>query len=43
MEKKFVLACDHAGYPLKEELKKIFAEKGYEIIDCGTDSLASVD
>lgn len=43
MEKKFVLACDHAGYPLKEELKKIFAEKGYDIIDCGTDSLASVD
>ncbi len=43
MEKKFVLACDHAGYPLKEELKKIFAEKGYEIIDCGTDSLQSVD
>ena len=43
MEKKFALACDHAGYPLKEELKKIFAEKGYEIIDCGTDSLASVD
>ena len=43
MEKKFVLACDHAGYPLKEELKTIFAEKGYEIIDCGTDSLASVD
>ncbi len=43
MEKKFVLACDHAGYPLKEELKAIFTEKGYEIIDCGTDSLASVD
>ena len=41
MEKKFVLACDHAGYPLKEELKSIFAEKGYEIIDCGTDSDAS--
>ena len=43
MEKKFVLACDHAGYPLKGELKKIFVEKGYDISDCGTDSLASVD
>ena len=43
MEKKFVLACDHAGYPLKEELKEIFTKEGYEVIDCGTDSLASVD
>lgn len=44
MEKKPVaLACDHAGYPLKEELKKHFDEKGIPYVDYGTDSLSSVD
>ena len=38
-----VLASDHAGFPLKEELKAYFDEKGVEYIDCGTDSTASVD
>lgn len=38
-----VLASDHAGYPLKEEIKAYLDEKGVEYIDCGTDSTASVD
>ena len=38
-----VIASDHAGYPLKEEIKAYLDEKGVEYIDCGTDSTASVD
>ena len=38
-----VLASDHAGYPLKEEIKAYLDEKGVEYFDCGTDSTASVD
>ena len=38
-----VLASDHAGYPLKEEIKKHLTEQGVAFIDCGTDSPASVD
>ena len=38
-----VLASDHAGFPLKEEIKAYFDEKGVKYIDCGTDSTASVD
>ncbi len=38
-----VLASDHAGFPLKEEIKKYLSEKGVAFIDCGTDSTASVD
>ena len=43
MEKKIVIASDHAGYPLKTALAAIFKEEGYEVIDCGTDSTASCD
>ena len=38
-----VIASDHAGFPLKEEIKKHLEENGVEYIDCGTDSTASVD
>lgn len=38
-----VIASDHAGYPLKEEIKAYLNEKGIEYIDCGADSTASVD
>ena len=38
-----ILASDHAGFPLKEEIKAYLDEKGVEYIDCGTDSTASVD
>ena len=31
-----VLASDHAGFPLKEEIKAYLDEKGIEYIDCGT-------
>lgn len=40
--KTVAIACDHAGYPLKEELKKHLTEEGYAVLDLGTDSTASV-
>ncbi len=38
-----VIACDHAGFQLKENVKKYLAEKGHCVIDCGTDSEESCD
>ena len=35
------LAADHAGYPLKEEIKKHLLERGFDVKDFGTDSDAS--
>ena len=41
--KKIALASDHAGYKLKEVLKRHLEENGYEVDDLGTDSEQSVD
>lgn len=40
---KIGIACDHAGYEMKEQLKKVLTEKGHEISDFGTNSNESVD
>ncbi|MBE6021032.1 MAG: ribose 5-phosphate isomerase B [Firmicutes bacterium] len=40
---KLVLASDHGGYDLKEEIKKHLEGKGYEIEDIGTYNKDSVD
>lgn len=40
---RVVLAADHAGYPLKEEIKKHLIGKGVDVIDEGTFSEESVD
>jgi ribose 5-phosphate isomerase B len=40
---KIALGADHGGFPLKEVIKNHLLEKGYEILDCGTHSLESVD
>lgn len=40
---KVAFASDHAGFELKEVLKKYMAEKGYEPVDFGTFSEASCD
>lgn len=41
--KKIGLASDHAGYELKEFVKKYLTEKGIEYVDFGTHSEASCD
>ncbi len=40
---KVAFASDHAGYELKEVIKKYMAEKGYDVADFGTDSGESCD
>ncbi|TSC53568.1 MAG: ribose 5-phosphate isomerase B [Parcubacteria group bacterium LiPW_39] len=37
------IAADHAGYSLKEELKKFLADEDYEIVDLGNDQLDLAD
>ena len=37
------IGSDHAGFAYKEEIKAHLQSKGWEVIDCGTDSEASVD
>jgi ribose 5-phosphate isomerase B len=37
------IGCDHAGFDYKELLKNFLSEKGYTVIDFGTNSTASVD
>ena len=38
-----VIASDHAGFAMKENVKKYLEEQGHTVIDCGTDSEASCD
>jgi len=37
------VAADHAGFPLKEILKRDLTARGFVVVDLGTDSTASVD
>lgn len=37
------MACDHAGYSMKELVKDYLKSIGYEVVDFGTNSDASVD
>lgn len=40
---RIALGSDHAGFPLKVAVAKHLADGGYDVIDLGTDSEASVD
>lgn len=40
---KIAVASDHGGFELKEAVKRHLEEKGYEVIDLGTNSTDSVD
>ncbi|MDP9243130.1 MAG: ribose 5-phosphate isomerase B [Actinomycetota bacterium] len=40
---RVALAADHAGFPLKEDLREFLEEEGHDVLDCGTDSTAPVD
>ena len=41
--KRVVLASDHAGFNLKEEIKKFLIKKRNEVLDLGTKNSQSVD
>ncbi|HRC81577.1 MAG TPA: ribose 5-phosphate isomerase B [Sedimentibacter sp.] len=40
---KIVLASDHGGFELKEEIKAHLIKKGYDVIDIGVKDTQSVD
>jgi ribose 5-phosphate isomerase B len=40
---RIALGADHAGFPLKEDLKAFLVEEGHEVLDLGTDSTDPVD
>ncbi len=40
---KVAIGSDHAGFELKEHIRKYLESKGYEVIDEGTNSNESVD
>ena len=43
MSKIITIASDHAGFDLKNALKKEILNMGFKVLDCGTDSSESVD
>ncbi len=40
---KISIACDHGALVLKTRLKEYLLSEGYEVIDCGTNTLDSCD
>ena len=40
---RIALGCDHAGFPLKEDLKGFLKDEGHDVVDFGTDSTEPVD
>ena len=40
---KISLGCDHGAFTLKEHIKDYLAQKGHEVVDCGTYSADSCD
>lgn len=42
-KKTIVIGSDHAGFPMKEELKSYLQDQGIDVLDVGTKSLDSCD
>jgi ribose 5-phosphate isomerase B len=40
---RIAIGSDHAGFPLKKELRGFLEDEGHEVLDVGTDSEESVD
>jgi ribose 5-phosphate isomerase B len=40
---RIALGADHAGYAVKERIKELLHEEGYEVVDFGTHTSESVD
>ena len=43
VSKIIAIGCDHAGYALKDQVMKLLRAEGYEVVNYGTDTEASVD
>ena len=43
ISEKVILASDHAGFKLKEEIKKFLIKKRKKVLDLGTKNTSSVD
>lgn len=43
MTQTIAIGADHAGYQLKDEVGRILADAGYEVLDLGTNGPDSVD
>ena len=43
MKKTIAFGCDHGGFDYKKDVIDRLISKGYTVIDCGTDSNASVN
>ena len=43
MSMKVAIGADHAGFPLKETIKKVLTDEGCEVLDFGTNSTDPVD
>ncbi len=42
-KKKVVIGSDHAGFEMKEQIKKYLKQNEYDVLDVGTNSTDSVD
>jgi ribose 5-phosphate isomerase B len=40
---RIAVACDHAGFPLKDEVIRVISAAGHQPVDLGTDSTDPVD
>src|SRR5437763_132849 len=40
---KIAIGADHAGFPLKEELRQKLTDNGYDVVDFGTGNVESCD
>lgn len=40
---RIALGADHAGFPLKDQVRDLLTAAGHEVVDCGTDSTDPVD
>jgi len=40
---KIAIACDHAGFPLKQAILELVKDGGHNVLDLGTDSVQPVD
>ena len=40
---KLVISSDHAGFPLKEEVRAYLAKQGHEVVDLGAHSIDPLD